>query len=204
LAATEHTDDASFDTEATSEDPSAGVPNRSWLYPVAVLAAALLVISIAVSFAISAIQGRPAGDTSRRAMVEKAIAGIEAVIQGDGTKLATLSDETMKKQITPEFIAKLNSAGLDALFEAPQWNGDSFVVRISTSLGEGVLIGGPVPDGKNVVLFETMGKIVASKGGVSLTASGSGWLISEFAVGKSAPTSMSVSPTGTPSTTLTP
>jgi hypothetical protein len=173
--------------------------------PAVIIAAVVLIVAISGVVICMALQSPAAGPApSRHAMAETALRGIEAVIAGDADTLASLSDATMTAQITPDLASKLQMSGVAADFSDPKWNGDNFEVVIRTGDGDGVLLGGPVPDGKNVVLYRTMGMIAATTGGVSLTPSGSGWLITQFVAGKSAPATGSVSPTSTSSTTSTP
>jgi len=184
------------------EEPT--TPGRTWM-PAVIVAAVVLIVAIS-GVAIFMALRNPASSPppSRHAMAETALKGIEAVIIGDTDTLAALSDATMTAQITPDFASKLQMSGIVAEFSDPKWNGDNFEVLISTGKGDGILLGGPVPDGSNVVLYRTMGMIAATTGGVTLTPSGSGWLISQFVAGKSAPATGSVSPTSTPSTSSTP
>jgi len=173
--------------------------------PAVIVAAVVLIVAISGVVIYLALLNPAAGPApSRHAMAETALKGIEAVISGDADTLASLSDATMTAQITPDFASKLQMSGLVATFSEPKWNGDDFEVLISTGKGDGVLLGGPVPDGKYVVLYRTMGMIAATTGGVSLSPSGSGWLITQFVAGKSAPATGSVSPPPSPSTTSTP
>jgi hypothetical protein len=173
--------------------------------PAVIVAAVVPIVAIS-GVAIFMALRNPASSPppSRHAMAETALKGIEAVIIGDTDTLAALSDATMTAQITPDFASKLQMSGIVAEFSDPKWNGDNFEVLISTGKGDGILLGGPVPDGSNVVLYRTMGMIAATTGGVTLTPSGSGWLISQFVAGKSASATGSVSPTSTPSTSSTP
>lgn len=192
----------SGDTAVPSE-PS-GPSGRSRLPLIAILAAVAAILGVAIVVTFFAMQNLPQQKLDRHAMVITALDGIEAVIVGDGSKLAKLSDATMKSQITDELLAKMSVAGLDAEFSDPQWNGDSFVVMVTTTEGQGVVVGGPVPDGKNVVIFRTMGRMAPTTGGVTLAESGSSWVITQFAAGPSAPSTASASPTATPPATTTP
>jgi hypothetical protein len=172
--------------------------------PSVIVGAVVLILVISGVAIFMALQKPAAVAPSRHAMAETALKGIEAVIVGDTDTLASLSDATMTAQLTPDVTYQLQLSGLAAKFSVPNWDGDSFDVTVVTDTGEGVLIGGPVPDGNDVVLFRTMGSIGATTGGVTLTPSGTGWTITAFAAGKSAPSTASVLPTAAPSATPTP
>jgi hypothetical protein len=185
----------------TSPAPKPSAPRRPWVPIAAIAGAVVLLIAVAAGVYFWAKMGPSAPTPSRHAMAVTALTGIEAVISGDINTLSSISDATMKAQITGDVATKLQMSGLVATFSDPKWNGDNFEVLITTSKGQGVLLGGPVPDGKDVVLYRTMGMIAATTGGVSLTPSGSGWLVTQFVAGNSAPATGSVSATGSASTT---
>lgn len=197
----------SEETTATAPREPIGAatsPVRPWLPKVLIAAVVVLVLAITGTIWFYVLGNQPTALPSRRSMAETALKGIEAVIIGDADALASISDATMTAQITPDFANKLKMSGLVATFSDPKWNGDSFEVLVTTGQGDSILLGGPVPDGKYVVLFRTMGKIGATTGGVTLSPAGSAWEISAFAAGRSAPATGSVSPTATPSATSTP
>ncbi len=192
-------------SDQTPTSTPAEPPKRSWLPMAAILAAVALVIVVAVGVAFVALQNKPANrGADRRAMAKVALSGIEAMITGNGDALFALSTETMQQDFTPAFVEAMKTSGMKALFEEPAWKGDDFSVVVDTSKGQGVVIGGPVPDGNPVVLYRTMGHLGSTTGGIELTTTPTGWAIVSYVVGPSAPTTSGVSPTGTPAATSTP
>jgi hypothetical protein len=157
-----------------------------------VLAIAVVVVATAgVYFVVqrSAAQRVAAEALSRRGMAITALAGIEALISGDAAKLSAISSETVRAQLTPAFVASMGAAGLQATFSEPNWSGDNFQVTVDSSRGQGVILGGPVPDGRNVVLFRTMGMIGATSGGMEMAPGPAALVITALTAGPSAPAS---------------
>jgi hypothetical protein len=182
-------------------DPGASTgPGRTWsTTAIALAVVVVIVVTAGVYFVMqrSAAQRASAELLSRRSMAVTALTGIEALISGDAAKLSAISSETVRAQLTPEFVASMSAAGLQATFAEPNWSGDNFEVAVDSSRGQGVVLGGPVPDGRNVVLFRTMGMIGATSGGMELAPGPQGWVITALTAGRSAPTSSSVTPSAT-------
>jgi hypothetical protein len=154
---------------------------------------------------IVAVAGWYVGDQrwGRRAMVTTGLAGVEALITGDGAKLASLSDATVRSQLTPQFIASMKASGTPATFAVPQWRGDVAGAAARTAAGDGMLLVGPSPDGTSVVVFQTTGALGNTDGALSLVRAWSGWVITGVSAGVTPAATSSVSPTATPSATPT-
>jgi hypothetical protein len=187
-------------SDVTPEPGASAGPAKTWSTVAIVLAVAVVVVATAGVYFVmqrSAAQRASAEALSRRGMAMTALTGIEALISGDAAKLSAISNETLRAQLTPAFVASMGAAGLQATFSEPKWSGDSFQVTVDSSRGQGVVLGGPVPDGRNVVLFRTMGMIGATSGGMELTPGSTSWVITALTAGPSAPASASVGATAT-------
>jgi hypothetical protein len=179
------------ESPTTTPVPKAG-RDVSWKIAVGVLAVVVVIVAAVVYNVAEQRWGR-------QAMVTTAVHGIEALIVGDSKALAALSNADVQKQITPQFAQQMSASGLDANFGAFVWNGDKVEVPVSSNLGDGIIVAGPPPDGADVVIFRTMGKLGATTGGLTLARGWSGWVITALTVGASAAPTTSVVPTSTPS-----
>jgi hypothetical protein len=173
---------------------------------VLVLAAVVLAVAVyGVWFAADQRWGR-------RAMVKTAIAGVEALIEGNADQLAALSNGSVKAQLTPALRSAMSNSGILGEFGTPRWNHDSAEVTATTGMGPGVMIVGPAVGKDGVVLYRTMGGISFTNGALSLQRTWGGWQITGLSVtasqiptgALSAPPTSSVSPTSSAPATTTP
>jgi hypothetical protein len=170
--------------------PAARRADGTWKFAAVVLAAVIVIVAVA---------GWYVADQrwSRRAMVATGLSGVEALITGDGAKLAALSDAAVRAQLTPQLVASMKAAATAASFAVPQWKGDVAGAAARTAAGEGMLLVGPSPDGTSVVVFQTTGALGNTDGALSLVRDWSGWVITGLTAGVTPAATSSVSPTAT-------
>ena len=183
------------DTPSADESPAtvpAAPADRSWKFAAIVLAVVVVFVAVAGYYVADQRWGR-------RAMVSTGLTAAEALITGDGAKLASISDATVRAQLTPKLIASMKAAGTRATFAFPQWKGDVAASAARTAAGEGLLLVGPSPDGTSVVVFQTTGALGNTDGAISLERAWSGWVITGMTAGLTPSATSSVSPTATPS-----
>lgn len=192
-AETETVETLAAAAETPAASPASPKRDGSWKFAAVVLAAVIVIVAVAGWYVADQRWGR-------RAMVVTGLEGAEALITGDGAKLASLSDPAMRAQLTPQLIARMKAAGTPAMFAVPQWKGDIAGSAARTAAGAGMLLVGPSPDGTSVVVFQTTGALGNTDGALALVRAWSGWVITGLTAGVTPSPTSSVQPTSPPST----
>lgn len=169
-------------------------PSLRRVVTVSVIVLALLMLGAYGVMKASSVWGR-------RAMVTTGVAGIEALIQGRGDELATVSNDAIRAQLTPAVKATMRAKGILAEFGTPVWSRDSAVVTATTGMGPGVFMAVPSDDDENVVVYRTSGTLSYTTGALSFERTWSGWRITGLTVGLTPAASSTVAPSTAPTET---
>jgi hypothetical protein len=117
-----------------------------------------------------------------RAMVTTAVAGVEALVQGDADGLATLGTPELAKQLTPEVRADMKRVGALVDFADPTWVGDRAEIEAMIGPAQGHVVLAPDPRAAGTVAFNTSGSLGSAVGAVVLVRDWGGWRISGIQV----------------------
>lgn len=160
---------------------------------------ALVIVLVAILLGLLAYGALAANDRwGAKAMVRTGVTGIEALIQGRADKLALISDDVVRKQLTQAVRNKMSASGLMVDFAEPTWNGTTAVVKTDPTTGAGTFVAQPADDGSYVVVYQTMGVLSNTTGAIVLERAWSGWVIKGLTVKQSTmPSTSTVSPSNT-------